>query len=355
MSSLTRRMCLKPSCSNSTRTLGSFEPTGEKRIIPSQSQRPEKLLIGPPAEGRGMGAVGGGGGEVGLPAARDHRFGFYNAGDGTAFWDKAGQVTANDPPTIPSLSLAAWELSERKAGDKSTTTGEIKALLKKKPAELTPRGDPSSFGAIFLTAVYANPGKCNCLLRTEIKTARDRRSGIDKQIVSTLISRELEKRRPTYVLIRGEYDKHGEAVGPGDCRVLPGLPPSEKTNRLTLPNGRWIPKRPLTARVTVNRFWQQVFGTGLVKTAEDFGTKGEWPSHPELLDWLATEFMSNGWDVKALMKLMVTSATYRQDSRVTGNCWMSIRRTGCWRGVRGIGWMLKFCGITPCSSAGSST
>jgi hypothetical protein len=290
---------------------------GEEDIIPYGAKNtPEKLLMGPlPKAGEWVRL------EVevakfGLPSGTKITGLAFTMWDGTAFWDKAGQVTANDPAHDPSLSLAAWELSERKAGDKSTATGEIKALLKKKPAELTPE-ESKQLRGYFLTAVYADPENAVIPLRTEIKTARDRRSEIDKQIVSTLISRELEKPRPTYVLIRGEYDKHGEAVGPGVPGVLPGLPPSEKTNRLTF--ARWLvdPKHPLTARVTVNRFWQQVFGTGLVKTAEDFGTKGEWPSHPELLDWLATEFMSNGWDVKALMKLMVTSATYRQDSRVT--------------------------------------
>jgi hypothetical protein len=106
-------------------------------------------------------------------------------------------------------------------------------------------------------------------------------------------------------------------VGPGVPAVLPPLPKSDTTNRLAF--ARWLvaPDHPLTARVTVNRFWQQFFGVGIVKTAEDFGTRGEWPSQPELLDWLATEFMGSGWDIKHMVRLMVTSAAYRQDSRVT--------------------------------------
>src|SRR5262249_9037794 len=95
------------------------------------------------------------------------------------------------------------------------------------------------------------------------------------------------------------------------------LPEGTANDRLGF--ARWLvsPANPLTARVTVNRYWQLFFGTGLVKTTEDFGVQGEPPSHPELLDWLATEFVRMGWDLKALNKLIVTSATYRQSSRLT--------------------------------------
>jgi hypothetical protein len=123
--------------------------------------------------------------------------------------------------------------------------------------------------------------------------------------------------RPTHILIRGAYDKPGTKVSPNVIASLAPLPPGSPLNRLGL--ARWLvsPEHPLTARVAVNRAWQQFFGTGLVRTSEDFGIQGEPPSHPELLDFLAMEFIRTGWDTKALHRLIVTSATYRQSSRVT--------------------------------------
>jgi hypothetical protein len=123
--------------------------------------------------------------------------------------------------------------------------------------------------------------------------------------------------RDAFILKRGAYDAHGDKVSAGLPRVLPPLPQAYPNNRLGL--ARWLVDRsnPLTARVTVNRFWQMLFGVGLVKTVTDFGSQGEWPTNPELLDWLATEFMDSGWNVKAILKTMVMSATYRQSSKVT--------------------------------------
>ncbi len=134
---------------------------------------------------------------------------------------------------------------------------------------------------------------------------------------TVMVMEEMEPRRDTFRLIRGAYDVPGEKVSPGVPAVLPPVSEDQENNRLTF--ARWLvgPEHPLTARVTVNRFWQMYFGTGLVKTAENFGTQGEYPSHPELLDWLATTFIDSGWDVKAMQRAIVTSATYRQSSTLT--------------------------------------
>ncbi|HEX5270562.1 MAG TPA: DUF1553 domain-containing protein [Gemmataceae bacterium] len=126
-----------------------------------------------------------------------------------------------------------------------------------------------------------------------------------------------ERRRQTNVMIKGNFLDKGEKVEAGLPSSFHPLPPGAKLDRLGV--AQWIvsPDNPLTARVAVNRFWAQLWGTGIVATEEDFGTQGELPSHPELLDWLATEYVRLGWDTKALLKLMVTSAAYRQSSRVT--------------------------------------
>ncbi len=138
-----------------------------------------------------------------------------------------------------------------------------------------------------------------------------------KTIPSVMVMQQAEKPRESFVLLRGEYDKHGERVEPGVPASLPPLAADAPRNRLGL--AQWLvdPRNPLVARVTVNRFWQSIMGTGIVKTSQDFGSQAEWPSHPELLDWLAVDFVESGWDVKRLVKMIVTSATYRQSARLT--------------------------------------
>ena len=154
-------------------------------------------------------------------------------------------------------------------------------------------------------------------LLAQLKQAVDERDRFNARLPRVMVMDDLAKPRDTYLLVRGAYDKRGGKVTAGVPAALPPLPPGAKANRLALANWLADPAHPLTARVTVNRAWQTFFGTGLVKTAEDFGVQGEKPSHPELLDWLAAEFVRTGWDLKALHRLITTSATYRQSSKVT--------------------------------------
>jgi hypothetical protein len=153
--------------------------------------------------------------------------------------------------------------------------------------------------------------------RTRLTDAQTKRDSFYQGLPTVMVMQEMPAPRETRVLIRGMYDRPGEVVTPMLPAPLVPSPAAYSPDRLGL--ARWLvdPSNPLTARVTVNRFWQMYFGVGIVRTTEDFGSQGELPSHPELLDWLATEFVRTGWDVKALQKTIVMSATYRQSSRVS--------------------------------------
>ncbi|MBV9937087.1 MAG: DUF1553 domain-containing protein, partial [Acidobacteriaceae bacterium] len=151
--------------------------------------------------------------------------------------------------------------------------------------------------------------------QAELQSTLRSRERFEDAIPTVMIMVDDPNARETFLLKRGAYDNPGEKVTPGIPEVLPQPRPEWPNNRLGL--ARWLTDRsnPLMARVTVNRYWQSYFGFGIVKTVDDFGSQGEWPVHPELLDWLAVEFMESGWNVKAMQKLIVTSATYRQSSR----------------------------------------
>ena len=151
--------------------------------------------------------------------------------------------------------------------------------------------------------------------RKKLKGFEDQRKDIQSQITTVMIMRQRKNKRTTNLFHRGQYDQKGEKVSPGVPGFLPKLGDGQHKDRLAL--ARWLvdPDNPLTSRVTVNRYWQTFFGTGLVKTLEDFGVQGELPSHPELLDWLAVDFMEHGWDVKRMHRMLVTSEAYLQSSR----------------------------------------
>ena len=156
------------------------------------------------------------------------------------------------------------------------------------------------------------------LAKKFIKTKKAYESS-EASIPLVMVMEELpkDKTRKSFLLDRGNYQAPKGQVYPNTPKSLPPLPANAPKNRLTL--AKWLvsPEHPLTARVTINRLWQQFFGKGLVKTSEDFGAQGSYPSHPKLLDWLAKEFMDSGWDIKHMVKLILKSATYRQSSKIS--------------------------------------
>ena len=153
--------------------------------------------------------------------------------------------------------------------------------------------------------------------RSERDSLQKEKAVIDKSAVITMVAGEQARIRPTYILMRGEYDKPGEQVQPAAPGSIMNFSEELPRNRLGLAQWMTAPSNPLTARVAVNRYWQLLFGAGLVTTSEDFGTQGNRPSHQNLLDHLAVDFVESGWDLKRLIRLMVTSATYRQASHLT--------------------------------------
>ncbi len=203
---------------------------------------------------------------------------------------------------LPADSPAAKEFS-----------GKVLSELKKTAAQ---RGLPGLREMVNVTKAK-QPDYSKLL--DELRGAIERRDGFDKSIPRVMVMEEMPKPRETFVLVRGSYNKPTDKVPIAVPPDLAPQPAGAATNRLGL--ARWLvsPEHPLTARVTVNRHWQIFFGNGLVKTVDDFGVQGEKPSHPELLDWLATEFLRTGWDVKALHRLFVTSATYRQTSKASAS------------------------------------
>jgi len=285
--------------------------------------------------------------KVGLtPGAVVQGWAFTQHG-GTVNWDKAGIVTRTPQGNGSIDSLSAWlrtqqsikgkglpkPIMELVLAENSKLTEAQKKQLRNyfigkglpKPIIDLVQVESSKLAEArkkqlrdyFIEYAYAKTRAIFDPLHKELAPVQKEREALNAKMPATLISKELSQPRPAFILKRGEYDRRGDPVGRDTPAFLPPMPKDTTKDRLTF--ARWLVSRenPLTARVAVNRLWQQVFGTGLVKTSEDFGTQGEPPSHPQLLDWLAVQFTDEGWDVKKMMKRMVMSATYRQSSQVT--------------------------------------
>lgn len=236
--------------------------------------------------------------------------------DGTAWWDACGLHTQTPQQGGSFDSFAAWLRFQRGIAGKGLPK-QLQAIVRLDPKKHNAK-QTQQLLQHFLENAYTGTRDLLAPLRAELTRKEAEKQKLDKNLPTTLVFKEKAgEPRPSYLLKRGEYDQKGDQVPRMVPAVLPAFPKGATLDRLGF--ARWLtdPKHPLTARVAVNRFWQQVFGTGLVKTVEDFGTQGEFPSHPELLDWMAVTFVEDGWDVKKLMKRLVTSATYLQSSKVT--------------------------------------
>ncbi|XOV72518.1 MAG: PSD1 and planctomycete cytochrome C domain-containing protein [Verrucomicrobiota bacterium] len=235
--------------------------------------------------------------------------------DGTVYWDHAGLHTMIPQGEEGFASFALWLefIGATKGAGLPKDLQELASIASKERTD----AELEILKNHFLEHVCTETKFVFDALHAQQDKIRKAKNDYEKSIPQSLVSKELKEPRDTFVLVRGEYDKPSEKVTANVPGVLPSIPQGEPMNRLGL--AKWLvdPAHPLTARVTVNRFWQQHFGTGLVKTAEDFGTQGDLPSHPRLLDWLAREFIESGWDMKYMHRLLVTSAAFKQASVLT--------------------------------------
>jgi hypothetical protein len=239
--------------------------------------------------------------------------------DGHVRWDKVGLSSTDDPTTDPARSFAAWWKARTGAEKLDDVPEALRGLVKDGPEKTTNPDDVARIRFHWLRNVWRERPEAVVLADRETVETRRRRDDLEKSLTRTFVFNDLPQMRDSFVMLRGAYDKPGEKV----TRATPGfLPPltvadGAVPNRLDLAKWLLLPEQPLVARVAANRLWQQFFGTGLVKTSEDFGQQGEAPSHPELLDWLASEYREQGWDTRHMVKLLVTSRAFRRHCAIT--------------------------------------
>ena len=252
--------------------------------------------------------------DVGLgPGALINGWAFTQFG-GTVYWDKSG-IVSNIQQQGGYFSFDRW-LSDQKKLQYKGLPGPIKKIAGLAP-EKRNKQQTQQLKRHFLINAYEPARKKLKPVTEKIASTQKSINTLNSQIPTTLVWKERKEPRKSYVLKRGQYDQRGEEVKRNTPDMLPEFPSDMPRDRLGLAKWLYSNEHPLTARVAINRFWQQVFGRGIVLTSEDFGAQGQWPSHPELLDHLAYQFKESGWDIKHLMKMIVMSATYRQSSRLT--------------------------------------
>jgi len=242
---------------------------------------------------------------------------------GTVYWDQVGVEAEVNPATDPTLSFAAW-WRDVAAQDQAGLPVELRETAAAGPSGTAAPHLIRDLRIHYLINHCGAVAEAFSAQKQELAALEQQRRDYEAGLPSTFIFRDLPQPRPAHVMMRGQYDQPAQEVFPDVPSVLPPLlrdQESSRANRLDL--ARWLVSRdhPLTARVAVNRYWQQFFGVGLVQSSADFGSQGEPPTHPELLDWLAAEFQDSGWDVKALVRQIVSSETFKQSSQVTAEAY----------------------------------
>jgi hypothetical protein len=237
---------------------------------------------------------------------------------GVCYWDSVAIVGESSPATDPLESLAAWRKAIGTTAPPELPS-ELDETIKAGPAKVLAADEMAKLRQFYLSLVARPVNGEIASARAAWDAARTARIIAEESAPGTFVYRDLPKPRDSFVMMRGQYDKPGEKVEPAIPAILPQIkkPDGQRLTRLDLAEWLVSPENPLTARVTVNRLWQQLFGTGIVKTSYDFGTQGEPPTHPELLDWLAADFRNHGWDFKRMVKQLVMTDAFRRGARVT--------------------------------------
>ncbi len=241
---------------------------------------------------------------------------------GTVFWDKTGVLANTDPATDTGQSLIAWWKSQ-KGKDIAGVSGPLAGWIKGGPDTKRAEKEKAQVQSYFVSEIWKNAPPEVINLRSKRLSLQAALTKTEADLPGSFVFADLPQPRQSSVMMRGQYDKPGDKVEPNTPRFLPKLTglDSRRANRLDL--AKWLvsAEQPLVPRVVVNRFWQQVFGTGLVKSSGDFGTQGDLPSHPELLDELAGEFRAGGWNVRGLLKTMLLSSAFKQSSGAPESVW----------------------------------
>ncbi|MBB5035594.1 PSD1 and planctomycete cytochrome C domain-containing protein [Prosthecobacter vanneervenii] len=288
---------------------------GQEGAIPfGQVRTPEKVQMGAlPKEGEWV-KLEVPAEKLGLkPGIKVNGFAFTQF-DGTVYWDRLAMNSRVDPAKDTQWSWSKWV--EKKQGTRvAELPNDLQTLVRGKKAAEWSEQEVAKLKAWWFENEYQGARSLVDGARAEKLALEGQKKTLYDVIPATFVMADLPEKRESFVMDRGQYDKPKDKVTRSTPAIFPPLPQQAEHTRMDLAKWLLSPQHPLTARVEVNRLWQQFFGIGLVKTSNDFGSQGEPPSHPELLDWLAVTFRESGWDMKAFARLIVTSHTYRQSAQ----------------------------------------